>query len=74
MKATPAPKFPQSPVSPISGSGFLQQDERLEEGLEIVDVVEAAADLDVLEEGHTEDGKNEHDKEEKEADVEEGGH
>jgi hypothetical protein len=51
-----------------------QQDERLEEGLEVVDVVEAAADLDVLEEGHAEDGKNEHDKEEKEADVEEGGH
>jgi len=51
-----------------------QQDERLEEGLEVVDVVEAAADLDILEERHAKDGEDEHDKEEEKADVEEGGH
>jgi len=64
----------QRPVPARARRHLEQQDERLEEGLEVVDIVEAAPDLDVLEEGHAEDGKDEHDEEEEEADVEEGGH
>ena len=49
-----------------------EQDECLEESLEVVNVVEAAPDLDVFEETHAEDGEDEHDEEEEEADVEQG--
>ena len=51
-----------------------EQDECLEESLEVVNVVEAAPDLDVFEETHAEDGEDEHDEEEEEADVEQGRH
>ena len=58
---------------PAGRGGHLeQQDERLEEGLEVVDVVEPWSDLDVLEEADAEDGKDEHDEEEEEANVEQG--
>ena len=36
-------------------------------------VIKSGPDLDVLEEGHSEDGKDEHDEEQEEADVDEGG-
>ena len=49
-----------------------EQDECLEESLEVVNVIEAAPDLDVFEETHAEDGEDEHDEEEEEADVEQG--
>ena len=51
-----------------------EKDECLEESLKIVDIIKASADLNVLEETHSEDGEDEHDEEEKQADVEEGGH
>ena len=51
-----------------------EQDECLEESLEVVNVIEAAPDLDVFEETHAEDGEDEHDEEEEEADVEQGRH
>jgi hypothetical protein len=51
-----------------------QKNECFEESLEIVNIVEASAYLNVLEEAHPEDSKNEHDEEEKQADVEEGWH
>ena len=35
-------------------------------------VVKSWSDFDILEEGHTEDGKDEHDKEEQQADVDQG--
>ena len=50
-----------------------EEDERLEESLEVVNIIEPASDLDVLEEAHPEDGEDEHDEEEEEADVHEGG-
>ena len=50
-----------------------KEDERLEEGLEVVDVVESGSDFDVLEEADAEDGEDEHDEEEEEADVHQGG-
>ena len=61
-------------VYTCAGCHLEEKDERLEESLEVVNVVEAASDLDVLEEAHTEDSEDEHDEEEEEADVEEGGH
>ena len=62
----------QGPI-PSSNSGHLeQQDKRLEEGFEVVHVIEATSDLHVLKQTHSEDSKNEHDKEEKKTDVEEG--
>jgi len=58
---------------PAGGGGHLEkQDHRLPERLEVVDVVEAALVLYVHEEGHAEDGKDEHDQEEQQADVEQG--
>ena len=57
-----------------AGRHLEEQDERLEKSLEVVNIVEAASDLDVLEEAHPEDGEDEHDEEEEEEDVEEGGH
>ena len=57
-----------------AGRHLEEEDERLEESLEVVNIIEAASYLDVLEEAHPEDGENEHDEEEEEADVEEGGH
>ena len=59
---------------PSSRCGHLEEeDERLEESLEVVNIIEPASDLDVLEEAHTEDSEDEHDEEEEEADVEQGG-
>ena len=56
-------------------SGHLKEEnEGLEEGLEVVDVVEASSDLNISEQRHSKDGEDEHDQEEKEADVEEGWH
>ena len=49
-----------------------QQDHGLEEGLEVVDLVQCAPVLDVHEEGHAEDGEDEHHEEQQQADVEEG--
>ena len=57
-----------------AGRHLEEEDERLEESLEVVNIIEPASDLDVLEEAHPEDGEDEHDEEEEEADVEEGGH
>ena len=57
-----------------AGRHLEEEDERLEESLEVVNIIEAPSYLDVLEEAHPEDGENEHDEEEEEADVEEGGH
>ena len=56
-----------------AGRHLEEEDERLEESLEVVNVVEAAPDLDVFEETHAEDGEDEHDEEEEEADVHQGG-
>jgi len=49
-----------------------EQDHALPKGLEVVDVVDAALLLHVHEERHAEDGKDEHDQEQQQADVEEG--
>ena len=57
-----------------AGRHLEEEDERLEESLEVVNIIEPASDLDVLEEAHPKDGEDEHDEEEEEADVEEGGH
>jgi hypothetical protein len=51
-----------------------EQNHGLSEGLKVVDVVQPAPVLDVHEEGHPEDGKDEHDEEEQQADVEQRGH
>ena len=64
----------QRAVPSRAGRHLEQQDEGLEEGLEVVHIVEAAPNLDILEERHAEDGKDEHDQEEEEADVEQGRH
>ena len=56
-----------------AGRHLEEEDERLEESLEVVNIIEPASDLDVLEEAHPKDGEDEHDEEEKEADVHEGG-
>ena len=55
-----------------AGCHLEKQDESLEEGFEVVHVVESRTDLDVLEETDAKDGKDEHDEEEEEADVEQG--
>ena len=55
-----------------AGRHLEEEDERLEESLEVVNIVKAASYLDVLEETHAEDGEDEHDEEEEEADVEQG--
>ena len=58
---------------PSSRCGHLEEEnERLEESFEVVDIVEAWPDLGVLEQANAEDSKDEHDEEEKEADVHEG--
>ena len=62
----------QSSVPSGRGGHLEEEDERLEEGLEVVDVVESWSDLGVLEETDAKDGKDEHDEEEEEADVEQG--
>ena len=67
-------KDDQIDIHTCAGCHLEEKDERLEESLEVVNVVEAASDLDVLEEAHAEDSEDEHDEEEEEADVEEGGH
>ena len=51
-----------------------EQDHRLAERFEVVDLVDAGHVLDVHEEGHAEDGVDEHDQEEQEADVEQRRH
>jgi len=51
-----------------------QRDHALEERLEVEQVVDAVRVLDVHEEGHAEDGEDEHDEEEQEADVDERRH
>ena len=50
-----------------------QQSESLSESLKVVHVVEPWPDPDVLEQGESEDCKDEHDEEEEEGDVDEGG-
>ena len=55
------------------GGHLEEEDERLEEGLEVVDIVESGSDLGVLEETDAKDGEDEHDEEEEEADVHQGG-
>ena len=58
---------------PSSRCGHLEEEnECLEEGFEVVNIVEAWPDLGVLEQADAKDGKDEHDEEEKEADVHEG--
>ena len=50
---------------PAGGGGHLeQQDHALTKGPEIVNLVQRPAQLHVHEEAHSEDGKDEHDKEE----------
>ena len=39
-----------------------------------MDIIETTTDLNILEQGHAEHSKDEHDEKEKEADVEEGRH
>ena len=39
-----------------------------------MNIIETAADLNILEQGHAEHGKDKHDEEEQEADIEEGRH
>ena len=51
-----------------------EEDERLEESLKIVNIIETASNLNVLEEAHAEDSEDEHDEEQKQADVEQGRH
>ena len=59
---------------PSSRCGHLEEeDERLEEGFEVVNIIEAWPDLGVLEQANAKDSKDEHDEEEKETDVHEGG-
>lgn len=50
-----------------------EQDHALAEGLEVVDIVDAALLLHVHEKGHAENGEDEHDQEQQQADVEQGG-
>ena len=58
---------------PSSRGGHLEEeDEGLEEGFEVVDIVESRPDLGVLEQADAKDGKDEHDEEEEETDVHEG--
>ena len=59
-------------VPACCGGHLEKKDEGLEECLEVVDVIEARANLDMLEQAHSEDGEDEHNEEEKEAYVEEG--
>ena len=60
----------QCSVPARSGGHLEQEDERLEKRLEIVDIIEAGSDLDILEKTHSEDGQDEHDQEEKKTNVE----
>ena len=67
-------KYGRQCFGPTSACRHLEkQDESLEESFEVVDIVESRSDLDILEETDPEDGKDEHDEEEEEADVEQGG-
>ena len=60
---------------PAGGGGHLKEkNHALAESLEIVHFVQRPAQLHCHEETHAKDGKYKHHKEEKEADVEEGGH
>ena len=59
---------------PAGRRGDLEEaDDAVAKGLEVKHVVDARLLLDVGEVGHAEDGVDEHDQEEEEADVEEGG-
>jgi|FrelakmetLWP11LW_1041352.scaffolds.fasta_scaffold10618_2 hypothetical protein len=58
-----------------SSSSYLkEQNHRLSERLKVVNGIESSPMLDVHEEGHPEDGEDEHDEEEQQADVEERRH
>ena len=63
----------QSSVPSGRGGHLEEEDEGLEEGFEVVDIVESRPDLGVLEQADAKDGKDEHDEEEEETDVHEGG-
>ena len=63
----------QSSVPSGRGGHLEEEDERFEEGLEVVNIVESWSDLGVLEETDAKDGEDEHDEEEEEADVHQGG-
>ena len=66
-------KYGRQCFGPASACCHLEkQDESLEESFEVVDIVESWSDLHILEETDAKDGKDEHDEEEKEADVEQG--
>ena len=60
----------QSSVPASRGGHLEQEDERLEERLEVVNIIEAGSDLDIFEKTHSEDGQDEHDQEEKKTNVE----
>ena len=60
-------------VPPGAGRHLEQQDHTLPEGPEVVDLVQGAPQLHVHEETHPEDCKDEHDEEQEQADVEQGG-
>ena len=51
------------------GGHLEEEDERLEEGFEVVDIVESGSDLGVLEETDAKDGKDEHDQRQQKSDV-----
>ena len=60
---------------PACGGGGLEEDEEASvDRFEVEHVVNAIGVLDVHEEGHAEDGVDEHDEEEEKADVEESWH
>ncbi len=50
-------------LSPRAGGHLKEQDHGLPEGFEVVDVVQSPPVLHVHEEGHAEDGEDEHDEE-----------
>ena len=60
----------QSSVPASRGGHLKQEDERLKERLEVVNIIEAGSDLDIFEKTHSEDGQDEHDQEEKKTNVE----
>lgn len=63
----------QHSVPPCRCGHLEQQDHGLAKGLEVEVLVHPASMLDVHEEGHAEDGVDEHHQEQEQADVEEGG-
>ena len=44
-----------------AGCHLEQENESLEKFLEVVNIIESTSHLDILEEGHSKDGKDEHD-------------